>query len=35
LLIEHHQGVESVAAAYQQVLAGKADPQIGHMLSLS
>lgn len=35
LLIEQHRGAESVAAAYQQVLAGKGDPQIGHMLSLN
>jgi hypothetical protein len=35
LLIEHHRGAEPVAAAYQLVLAGKGDPQIGHMLSLN
>ena len=35
LLIDQHSGVESVAAAYQQVLAGKGDPQKGHMLSLN
>lgn len=35
LLIEQHHGAESVAAAYQLVLAGKGDPQTGHMLSLN
>ena len=35
LLIEHHRGAEPLAAAYQLVLAGKGDPQIGHMLSLN
>ena len=35
LLIEHHQGAAPVAAAYQQVLAGKGDPQKGHILSFS
>jgi hypothetical protein len=35
LLIEQHHGAESVAAAYQQVLAGKGHPQKGHILSFS
>jgi len=34
LTIEQHQGSEAVAAAYQQVLAGKGDPRTGHILKL-
>lgn len=35
LVIEPHQGVATVAAAYQHVLAGRGDPRLGHMLSLN
>ena len=34
LITQHHQGAAAVAAAYQQVLAGKGDPHIGHILTL-
>ncbi|CAN7526754.1 DUF2855 family protein [Variovorax paradoxus] len=34
LRAEHHHGGEAVQAAYAQVLAGKGDPRIGHVLSL-
>ncbi|OYT91902.1 MAG: hypothetical protein CFE43_10835 [Burkholderiales bacterium PBB3] len=34
LVVAQHQGPEAVQAAYQQVLAGKGDPRVGHMLSL-
>ena len=34
LKTEHHVGAEAVAQAYAQVLAGRGDPRIGHMLSL-
>ena len=34
LLIEQHSGAQEVAAIYQQVLAGHADPRVGHMLRL-
>lgn len=34
LRTQHHQGTEAVAAAYQQVLAGKGDPRTGHILRL-
>ena len=34
LLVQQHQGPEAVAAAYQQVLAGKGDPRTGHILKL-
>ena len=34
LTVEHHQGQAAVQAAYVQVLGGKGDPRIGHMLSL-
>lgn len=34
LLAQHHQGADAVATAYQQVLAGKGDPRIGHILTL-
>jgi hypothetical protein len=34
LRAEHHHGGEAVQAAYAQVLAGKGDPRIGHILSL-
>jgi hypothetical protein len=32
--VEHHQGQAAVQAAYAQVLGGKGDPRVGHMLSL-
>ena len=34
LRVEHHAGPAAVQAAYQQVLGGKGDPRLGHMLSL-
>jgi hypothetical protein len=34
LQVEHHAGPQAVQAAYQQVLGGKGDPRLGHMLSL-
>jgi len=34
LRVEHHTGAQAVQAAYQQVLGGKGDPRLGHMLSL-
>jgi len=34
LITQHHQGTDAVATAYQQVLAGKGDPRIGHILTL-
>lgn len=34
LIAQHHQGADAVTAAYQQVLAGKGDPHIGHILTL-
>jgi hypothetical protein len=34
LTVQQHQGSEAVAAAYQQVLAGKGDPRTGHILTL-
>ena len=34
LRVEHHRGPQAVQAAYAQVLAGRGDPRLGHMLSL-
>jgi hypothetical protein len=34
LEVQHHGGPAAVQAAYQQVLGGKGDPRLGHMLSL-
>lgn len=34
LAVQHHTGAEAVQAAYAQVLAGRGDPRLGHMLSL-
>ena len=34
LQVEQHRGPVAVAAVYQQVLAGRGDPRVGHMLSL-
>jgi Protein of unknown function (DUF2855) len=34
LVVEQHTGAEAVAKAYEQVLAGRGDPRMGHMLSL-
>jgi len=34
LRVEHHRGTEAVQAAYRQVLGGKGDPRVGHILSL-
>ena len=35
LRVEHHTGPTAVQTAYQQVLGGKGDPRLGHMLSLA
>jgi hypothetical protein len=35
LRVEQHNGPTAVQAAYQQVLGGKGDPRLGHMLSLA
>ena len=35
LTIEHHRGPAAVSAIYAQVLAGRGDPRVGHMLSLA
>lgn len=35
LRVEHHAGGPAVQAAYAQVLAGRGDPRVGHILSLS
>ncbi|HQR97904.1 MULTISPECIES: DUF2855 family protein [unclassified Polaromonas] len=34
LITQHHRGADAVTAAYQQVLAGKGDPRVGHILTL-
>ena len=34
LVVERHSGAEAVQAAYQQVLAGRGDPRLGHVLQL-
>jgi hypothetical protein len=34
LTVQHHAGVPAVEAAYAQVLAGRGDPRLGHMLSM-
>jgi len=34
LRVEHHTGAQAVQAAYQQVLGGRGDPRMGHILSL-
>lgn len=34
LQVQHHAGQQAVEAAYLQVLGGKGDPRVGHMLSL-
>lgn len=34
LRVEQHHGAAAVQAAYQQVLGGRGDPRLGHMLSL-
>ena len=35
LRVEHHTGPVAVQTAYQQVLGGKGDPRLGHILSLA
>jgi hypothetical protein len=35
LSVQHHRGAQEVAQAYAQVLAGRGDPRVGHMLSLT
>ena len=34
LRVEHHTGADAVQSAYQQVLGGRSDPRVGHILSL-
>jgi hypothetical protein len=34
LLIQQHVGADAVTQAYAQVLSGRGDPRVGHMLSL-
>ncbi len=34
LRVEHHNGAQAVQSAYQQVLGGKGDPRVGHILAL-
>jgi hypothetical protein len=34
LTVRHHAGEQAVQAAYQQVLGGRGDPRVGHILSL-
>jgi hypothetical protein len=34
LQVQQHSGPDAVRAAYQQVLGGKGDPRVGHILSL-
>lgn len=34
LNVQHHRGPQAVQAAYAQVLTGRSDPRVGHMLSL-
>ena len=34
LVVQQHQGADAVQAAYTQVLAGRGDPTLGHMLGL-
>jgi hypothetical protein len=34
LTVEHHRGRQAVEAAYAQVLAGRGDPRLGHMLQV-
>ena len=34
LLVQHHRGPQAVQAAYAQVLGGRGDPRLGHVLSL-
>lgn len=34
LQVQHHAGADAVLLAYQQVLGGKGDPRVGHILSL-
>ncbi|MBX3589193.1 MAG: DUF2855 family protein [Ramlibacter sp.] len=35
LTVQHHRGAPAVQAAYAQVLGGRGDPRVGHMLSLA
>ncbi len=35
LSVQHHRGTEEVQQAYAQVLAGRGDPRVGHILSLA
>ncbi len=33
LVVQHHRGAQAVAAAYAEVLGGRGDPRLGHMLT--
>jgi hypothetical protein len=35
MVVEHHRGPEAVQAAYAQVLGGRGDPRVGHVLSMT
>ncbi len=35
LVVKHHMGPDAVKAAYAEVLGGRGDPRVGHMLSLA
>ncbi len=35
ITVQHHNGPQAVQAAYAQVLAGRGDPRVGHILSLA
>ena len=35
MVVEHHRGTEAVQAAYAQVLGGRGDPRVGHVLSMT
>lgn len=34
MVVEHHRGTEAVQAAYAQVLGGRGDPRVGHVLGI-
>ncbi len=34
LVVQHHRGPEQALAVYREVLGGKADPRVGHMVSM-
>jgi hypothetical protein len=35
LTAQHHAGASAVQAAYAEVLAGRGDPRVGHILTLT